>query len=63
MPFPINKCIREIQGKKYIESAAWRGDIVIAKYRESPFSSMIDATMADFPLLKNYLMTHGAPPM
>jgi len=22
---------------------------------------MIDASMADFPILKNYLMTHGAP--
>lgn len=82
MPFPVNRCIREIQGefinyffifeivnvgliiligKNYKEQCAWRGNIVIAKYRESPFSSMIHATMADFPILKNYLMTHGVP--
>ena len=80
MPFPVNKSIREIQGKfigyfsifeitngsfiigkNYKEHYAWRGNIVIAKYRESPFSSMVHATMADFPILKNYLMTHGVP--
>lgn len=50
-------------GRNYKEQSAWRGNIVIAKYRESPFSSMTDATMADFPILKNYLMTHGLPPV
>jgi len=61
MPFPINKSIREIQGQAFKEEYAWRGNIVIAKYCDSPFSSMIDASMADFPILKNYLLTHGAP--
>jgi hypothetical protein len=61
MLFPINKSIREIQGRMSKEDAAWRGNIVIAKYSENPFSSMIDASMADFPILKNYLLTHGAP--
>ena len=61
MPFPINKCIRDIQGKSFKEQVAWRGNLVIAKYRDNPFSSMIDASMADFPILKNYLLTHGSP--
>lgn len=39
MPFPINRAIREIQGRNFRESYAWRGNIVVAKYRESPFSS------------------------
>jgi len=61
MPFPINKCVREIQGRAFREDIAWRGNIIIAKYLDNPFSSMIDASMADFPILKNYLLTHGCP--
>ena len=78
MPFSINKAIRAIQGRNFRESSAWRGNIVVAKYRESPFSSwvlcwmrvdrcscslksLISLTMADFAILKNYLLTHGAP--
>lgn len=61
MPFPINKCIREIQGKGFREGIAWRGNIIVAKYRESPFSSMVNGSIADFPILRNYFMTHGAP--
>jgi hypothetical protein len=63
IPFPVNKCIRAIQGTAFQEQVAWRGNIVVAKYRDSPFSSMIDASMADFPILKNYLLTHGSPPL
>ncbi|KIK67969.1 hypothetical protein GYMLUDRAFT_801953 [Collybiopsis luxurians FD-317 M1] len=62
MPFPVNKTIRDIQGRGYREATAWRGNVIVAKYRgDSPFSSMIDASMADFPILKNYLLTHGCP--
>ncbi len=61
MPFPVNKSIKEIQGRAFREDIAWRGNIVIAKYRDNPFSSMMNASMADFPLLKNYLSTHGSP--
>ncbi|KAL4075673.1 hypothetical protein J3A83DRAFT_2013445 [Scleroderma citrinum] len=61
MPFPINKCIREIQGRCYREVSAWRGNIIVAKYRESPFSSMVNASIADFPIVRNYFMTHGVP--
>jgi hypothetical protein len=61
MPFPINKCIREIQGPLFKEELAWRGNIVIAKYRDDRFTSMMDASMADFPLLKNYLSTNYCP--
>ena len=58
MPFPINKCLKEIQGPNYREQLAWRGNLVIAKYRNEQLSALMDATMADFPLLKNYLSNH-----
>ncbi|KAI0786449.1 hypothetical protein C8Q75DRAFT_273887 [Abortiporus biennis] len=61
MPFPINKCIREIQGNFYKESRAWRGNIVVAKYKDQQYSAMIDMSMADFPLVKNYLQSHYTP--
>ncbi|TFK56036.1 hypothetical protein OE88DRAFT_698288 [Heliocybe sulcata] len=61
MPFPVNKCIREMQGKGYREETAWRGNIVVAKYCEGTFTNMMDASMADFPIIKNYLMTHHSP--
>ena len=61
MPFPVNKCIKEIQGPNYREHLAWRGNLVIAKYRDDQLSALMDATMADFPLLKNYLSTHYSP--
>ncbi|KAI5982290.1 hypothetical protein EDC04DRAFT_2844437 [Pisolithus marmoratus] len=63
MPFPVNKFIREIQiqGKSFREATAWRGNIIVAKYRESPFTSMVNGSIADFPILRNYFLTHGAP--
>jgi len=61
MPFPINKCLKEIQGPNYRENIAWRGNLVIAKYRDEQALTLMDATMADFPLLKNYLSTHYSP--
>ncbi len=61
MPFPVNKCIREIQNQMYDETRAWRGNLVVAKYRDADYSVMIDASMADFPIIKNYLSTHPAP--
>ncbi|KZT26904.1 hypothetical protein NEOLEDRAFT_1177089 [Neolentinus lepideus HHB14362 ss-1] len=61
MPFPVNKCIREMQGKAFREETAWRGNVVVAKYSEGTFTNMMDASMADFPLIKNYLMMHDSP--
>jgi len=61
MPFPINKCLKEIQGPNYRENLAWRGNLVIAKYRDERVSTLMDATMADFPLLRNYLSKHYPP--
>lgn len=60
MPFPINKCVREIQETNFNEAAAWRGNILVAKYRDQDYSAMMDASMADFPIVKNYLATHNA---
>jgi len=61
MPFPINKCIKEIQARAFKEETGWRGNIVVAKYAESTFTNLMDASMADFPIIKNYLMTHDSP--
>ena len=62
LPFPINESLRDIQGVRFKEESAWRGDIVVAKYQGmSPFSSMVNASIADFPILKNYFMNHGSP--
>ncbi|KAG9227849.1 hypothetical protein PTI98_011436 [Pleurotus ostreatus] len=61
LPFPINNLLCEIQGPLFREEVAWRGNIIIAKYRDEPFSSMTNVSIADFPILKNYLMTHGSP--
>lgn len=59
--FPVNRTIRDIQGGNFNEDRAWRGNIVVAKYRSGgvdPFLSMIDISMADFPLLRNYFLNH-----
>lgn len=61
MLFPINKAIQDLQGLTYNEEQAWRGNLVVGKYRENPFTSMMDISMADFPILKNFLQTHGSP--
>ncbi|OSC96194.1 hypothetical protein PYCCODRAFT_1341927, partial [Trametes coccinea BRFM310] len=61
MPFPINGCIQDMQGKRFDETKAWAGDIIIAKYSDSEYSEMSDASMADFPIVKNYLSTHRPP--
>ncbi|KAL5530269.1 hypothetical protein ACEPAF_6526 [Sanghuangporus sanghuang] len=61
-PFPVNRAIREIQGNSFNESSAWRGNIVVAKYRgggSDPFICLIDISMADFPILKNYFLNRG----
>ncbi|KAI0367557.1 hypothetical protein BV20DRAFT_1054678 [Pilatotrama ljubarskyi] len=54
MPFPVNKHVRNIQGKLPIEHA-WCGDLVVAKYKDTTYSEMIDASMADYPIIKNFL--------
>ncbi|KAF7330784.1 hypothetical protein MVEN_02417600 [Mycena venus] len=61
MPFPINKSIRDIQGPDFNEKFAWRGNIIIGKFRDHdhPFTSMMDASMADFPILKNFIRTRA----
>jgi hypothetical protein len=61
MAFPINQAIRAMQEEKFDESVAWRGDIIIAKFCNNPFTSMINASMADFPLVKNFFQTARAP--
>jgi len=59
MPFPINKCIRDLQGAAFREEMAWRGNIIVGKYTGHPFSDLTNASMADYPIMKNYFMRHG----
>ncbi|KAJ7667603.1 hypothetical protein DFH06DRAFT_1322201 [Mycena polygramma] len=42
--------VRDIQGPDYNEKYAWRGNIIIGKFRDHdhPFTSFMDASMADF---------------
>jgi len=54
----VNQCIREIQGRGFREDKAWRGDIVVAKYRSIATGDMLHCTAADFPLIKNYFALH-----
>ncbi|KAJ7603608.1 hypothetical protein DFH06DRAFT_1350066 [Mycena polygramma] len=65
MLFPVNKTVQDIQGANLRDPdrQAWRGDILVGKInnRECPFSSMLDASMADYPIIKNYMMTHISP--
>ncbi|KAI0698870.1 hypothetical protein BC835DRAFT_622822 [Cytidiella melzeri] len=58
MPFPVNKFVRDTQGRLYSEPKAWRGNLVVVKYRDAQYSAMTNISMADFPILKNYLSTH-----
>ncbi|KAH9931830.1 uncharacterized protein B0H18DRAFT_871804 [Fomitopsis serialis] len=60
-PFPVNTFIRAIKGKRFLDARAWRGDIVIAKFSDQEYTRIIDASMADFPIVKNWLGTQHAP--
>jgi hypothetical protein len=66
MPFPVNRTVRDIQeevnkGRRMREDQLWRGNLVAAKFADDRFTQMIDASMADFPILKNFLGTHASP--
>ncbi|KAI9510977.1 hypothetical protein F5148DRAFT_473249 [Russula earlei] len=66
MPFPVNRTVRDMQeevnkGRRLREDQLWRGNLVVAKFADERFTQMIDASMADFPILKNFLGTHASP--
>src|SRR6266851_6184282 len=66
MPFPVNRTVRDIQeevnkGRRLPEEQLWRGNLVAAKFVDDHFAQMMDASMADFPILKNFLGTHTSP--
>src|SRR6266446_8924977 len=66
MPFPVNRTVRDIQeevnkGRRLREDQLWRGNLVAAKFADDQFTQMMDASMADFPILKNFLGTHPSP--
>ncbi|KAJ3556076.1 hypothetical protein NM688_g2231 [Phlebia brevispora] len=58
-PFPVNEYIKGLQGKLFKENKAWRGNIIISKYSDLRYTDMKDISMADFPIVKNYLSDHG----
>jgi hypothetical protein len=51
MPFPANKTLRDIQGAWFKPEHAWRGNIVVAKYRDQHCKTMMNITMADFAIV------------
>ncbi|KAF8583982.1 hypothetical protein K439DRAFT_1184725 [Ramaria rubella] len=57
--FPTNLTIRDIQGRGFRESYAWKGDIVVAKYWDQPFGTIMDCAMSDYPMIKNWFMLHS----
>jgi hypothetical protein len=66
MPFPVNCTVRGIQeevnkGRRLCEEQLWLGNLVAAKFTDDRFTQMMDASMADFPILKNFLGTHASP--
>jgi hypothetical protein len=66
MPFPVNRIVRDIQkevnkGRRQREDQLWRGNLVAVKFADDRFTQMMDASMADFPILKNFLRTHPFP--
>ena len=54
MEFPINRAIRYMQGDTFVKKDAWRGDVVVAKYTDKTYSKMMDISIGDFAILKNY---------
>ena len=66
MPFPVNRTVQDIQeevnkGCQLCQELLWCGNIVAAKFTNNRFTQMMDASIADFPILKNFLGTHVSP--
>jgi hypothetical protein len=66
MPFSLNRTVQDIQeevnkGQRVSEDQLWRGNLVAAKFADDRFTQMMDASIADFPILKNFLGTHPFP--
>lgn len=57
MPFPVNRTIREAQGNWFQSQHAWRGNIVVAKFRDNSFKDMMNIAMADFPIVRIFFST------
>ena len=54
----VNACIAEIQGRGFREQAAWRGDVVVVKYRNVDNGDIVCCPASDFPLVKNFFALH-----
>ncbi|KAJ7231694.1 hypothetical protein B0H12DRAFT_1029388, partial [Mycena haematopus] len=63
LPFAINPAIREMQGPNFDKKRSWRGNIIVGKVwdHNQPFTSMMDASIADFAIIKNFFMNQAAP--
>ncbi|GJE91678.1 hypothetical protein PsYK624_078280 [Phanerochaete sordida] len=59
MSFPVNRYCHGLQGADFFQrDRAWRGNLVIVKYADPEYSAMMNISIADFPIVKNYLQTH-----
>ncbi|KAN0141555.1 hypothetical protein V8E53_000017 [Lactarius tabidus] len=66
IPLPVNRTMRDIQeelnkGHCCCNNQLWCGNLVTAKFEDNHSEEMMDASMADFPILKNFLATHPSP--
>lgn len=59
--FPVNRTIRSIQCKKWRPEVAWRGNLIVAKYKDKHCLQMTDARMGDYALMSNWFLTHNSP--
>ncbi|PAV21134.1 hypothetical protein PNOK_0376100 [Pyrrhoderma noxium] len=64
-PFPINRAIREIQGRSYSDDNAWRGNIIVAKYRgggNDPFMCALPAVQSVERFLSHHFRSQLSHP-
>ncbi|KAI0062077.1 hypothetical protein BV25DRAFT_1838594 [Artomyces pyxidatus] len=59
MPFPVNRTTRHIQGMKFNIEQAWRGNLVVAKFTDFRMNTLTNMSIADYPVVRNYLSSNG----
>ncbi|EPS94021.1 hypothetical protein FOMPIDRAFT_1135053 [Fomitopsis schrenkii] len=61
MPFEVNQGICQIKEKMVPDARSWRGSLLVAKFRDQQYSEYMNMSMADFPIIKNWLSKTPMP--
>lgn len=63
--FPVNRLVQDIKrGDRSPSAGLWRGDLVVAKFHgDNPFTSFVNAGMADYAIIKLWLSESHSPPV